>query len=255
VGRAYAGARVVRKTFAIANLSPELNGLVILHLSDLHLRHYFTLDDLQEILSEATVHRPDLVLVTGDVADDLSLLPEALSMISQVKPRLGCFATMGNHEYFRGPDQVRRHFAGSDVRLLVDESVRLPSGGASILLAGVDDPRSMRGDHTRFFKDRMSWMFSPRLGNEFRLLISHRPDVFPHAAERDINLTLAGHTHGAQIGFAGRSVLESSFPQSYLWGEYRIGECQLYTTCGVGHWFPFRLGCPAEAPIIELRTV
>jgi predicted MPP superfamily phosphohydrolase len=86
-------------------------------------------------------------------------------------------------------------------------------------------------------------------------LMTHRPDAFPPAAERDIDLMLAGHTHGGQVGFAGRSILESSLPGRYLWGKYLLGQSQLYTSCGVGHWFPFRLGCPTEAPIIELKSV
>jgi predicted MPP superfamily phosphohydrolase len=42
-------------------------------------------------------------------------------------------------------------------------------------------------------------------------------------------------------------------PERYLWGKYRKGDSQLYTSAGVGHWFPFRLGCPPEAPVIVLR--
>jgi hypothetical protein len=83
--------------------------------------------------------------------------------------------------------------------------------------------------------------------------MSHRPDVFPYAADLGVQLTLSGHTHGGQIGFDGRSVLEGVFPHSFLWGEYAIKASRLYTTCGAGHWFPFRLGCPAEAPLITLR--
>jgi uncharacterized protein len=82
--------------------------------------------------------------------------------------------------------------------------------------------------------------------------MSHRPDAFDHAAVRGIDLTLAGHTHGGQIGMFGRSVFESYWPERYLWGRYERNGSQLYTSAGVGHWFPFRLGCPPEAPVIEL---
>jgi predicted MPP superfamily phosphohydrolase len=87
----------------------------------------------------------------------------------------------------------------------------------------------------------------------FKILMSHRPDAFDYAASQGINLTLAGHTHGGQIGFMGRSLFDSYWADRYLWGEYRQGRSALYTSSGVGHWFPFRLGCPPEAPIIELR--
>jgi uncharacterized protein len=61
-----------------------------------------------------------------------------------------------------------------------------------------------------------------------------------------------GHTHGGQIGLFGRSAFEALAPELHLWGTYARGESRLYTTSGFGHWFPFRLGCPTEAPILEL---
>jgi predicted MPP superfamily phosphohydrolase len=42
-------------------------------------------------------------------------------------------------------------------------------------------------------------------------------------------------------------------PERYPWGLYHKDHTQLYTTAGVGHWFPFRLGCPPEAPLFTLE--
>ena len=39
-----------------------------------------------------------------------------------------------------------------------------------------------------------------------------------------------------------------------IWGHYGAGATQLYTSAGVGHWFPFRLGCPPEAPLFILES-
>jgi predicted MPP superfamily phosphohydrolase len=43
--------------------------------------------------------------------------------------------------------------------------------------------------------------------------------------------------------------------EPYLWGKYKKDKTQLYTSAGMGHWFPFRLNCPPEAPLIELKKV
>lgn len=67
-----------------------------------------------------------------------------------------------------------------------------------------------------------------------------------------MDLTLAGHAHGGQIGFNGHSAFERIWPDQYLWGPYSVGRSRLYTTSGFGHWFPFRVNCPTEAPLIEL---
>ena len=41
--------------------------------------------------------------------------------------------------------------------------------------------------------------------------------------------------------------------QNKEWGLYQRGHSRLYTTSGFGQWFPFRLNCPPEAPLIVLE--
>ena len=89
----------------------------------------------------------------------------------------------------------------------------------------------------------------------FKVLMSHRAKALDFADRFNVDLILAGHTHGGQIGFNRRSVFENFLAnEPYLWGKYKKGKTQLYTSSGVGHWFPFRIGCPAEAPIIVLKN-
>ncbi|RKX26795.1 MAG: hypothetical protein DRP45_02645 [Candidatus Zixiibacteriota bacterium] len=252
IGRAFATAKVSKKQFAYEGLEPGLQGLRILHLSDLHLAHYVTLEDLEQTLLRAETLSPDLILITGDIADDLTLLPDALELIAGLRPRLGAYATVGNHEHFRGITEVRRLFSKSPVALLVDEGVFLATGNSSVFVAGINDPIAMHSVSTEFFQSSIALSLSNNPPDCFTILMSHRPDAFPFAARQSVDLTLAGHTHGGQIGFLGRSLLERHLPEKYLWGHYEIDNSQLYTSCGMGHWFPFRLGCPPEAPVIEL---
>lgn len=244
---------VEKKIMKIVNLPTDLEGLKILHISDTHLRHYVNLDNLEQLLLDAEPFAPDILFLIGDVADDLGQLPDALRMVASFNAPLGHIATLGNHEYFRGIQQVHRIYARSDIPLFVNDSVRLKVGDTTITVGGIDDPRHMGSGNEAFYVSAINQTFSEWDENEFAILLSHRPGAFTYAAERGISLTLAGHTHGGQIGFMGRSLLESSFPDSFLWGEYRRKQSCLYTSSGAGHWFPFRLACPPEAPVIELR--
>ena len=140
---AFSDVRVERKVIRIDDLPDGLEGLRILHLSDLHLMHYVTLDDLAAVLAQAQVLQPHLILLTGDVADDLRLLPDTLAMLEAFAAPLGVFACLGNHEYFRGVHHVRRIFDSSPVPLLVDRAVKLEFGSASFYVGGIDDPRLM----------------------------------------------------------------------------------------------------------------
>ena len=253
VARSFEGIRLTEVPLSYENLPADLEGFKILHLSDLHLSHYVGLDDLSDVLLRAQEHAPDLVVVTGDVADRLNLLPEAIDMITQLNAPYGAYASLGNHEYYRGIVQVKQSFDRSSIPLLVNGSVNIEVSNARITVGGLDDPLRMGRKNNEFFRRCLSETLDQSASGDFTLMMSHRPDALDEAAAAEVDLVLAGHTHGGQIGFAGRSVFDTFWPDRYLWGHYRMGRTQLYTSAGMGHWFPFRLGCPSEAPVIELR--
>lgn len=239
---------LVRMRFA--DLHPDLDGLRILHLTDLHLGVTLHVKDLERALFRAEREGGgfDLLVLTGDIADDFDELRRALDLVHRHAPRYGVYAALGNHEYLHGIDGALRVFAKGPIPLLRDRGVTLPIGDAKLYLAGADDPEGGASHHHGIAKCRAG---SP--DDAFRLLLCHRPSGFRIAAEHGFDLTLSGHTHGGQIGFAGRSLFQLVWPSAFLWGDYAIGKSKLYTSSGFGHWFPFRLGCPAEAPIVVLE--
>jgi len=235
------------------DLHPDLEGLKILHLSDLHLGVAKRVEHLEALLKRVEALKPDLIVLTGDVADDLNELRAALELLHHHRPRLGVFASLGNHEYLHDIRLTRPIYDQSPVPLLVDGGTTLTVGRAKLYVAGADDPVVMGGKQVTDVLERSVARCRERAPDDaFRLLLCHRPEGFAPAAKHGFHLTLAGHTHGGQIGLFGRSAFQSLWPDLYLWGTYARGGSRLYTTSGFGHWFPFRLGCPTEAPLIML---
>ena len=248
--------RLPRVTLACPDLPAALDGLTILHLTDSHIGTYRRLPDFERLLERAAQAGPDLVLVTGDICDDLQSYGDTLALIEQMRPRLGAFACLGNHEYYRGIEAVYESFGRSTIPLLVDEGREVQVGDARVHISGADDPRLMRGGRSQLQLQSSVERCQAAAGvDSFHILMSHRPAAFDYAAALGVELTLAGHTHGYQLGVGGRSLFETWYPESYIWGRYRKQDSQLYTSAGIGHWFPFRLGCPAEAPLITLEPV
>ena len=248
-------AAIKPMTFEWAGLAPQLEGFRILHLSDIHIGFYVGLHQLEGLLREAAAHKPDLILVTGDLSDDLSRLPQALALIEGVGAPYGAWASIGNHEYFRGLRQVKAAHARSGVPLLLESATTLDVDGATLCLAGADDPVRLRGDISAFLRKTVSAALKGRPDEraDFTVMMSHRPRGFEAASDMGVELTLSGHTHGGQVGWGGRSVFDVQ--ARYLWGHYKKREgSQLYTSSGVGHWLPLRIGCPTEAPLITLRS-
>jgi predicted MPP superfamily phosphohydrolase len=234
-------------------LPPALEGLRILQYSDVHLGQFIDLREIERLARLGEAAKPDLVVLTGDVADDLDLLPDALGLFAGIRPRLGTFASIGNHEYFRGLHKARRAYERGPVPLLMESGTVIPVGDARLHLAGADDPRFLGLQSRGFFESTVDKALDGGPSDAFHVLLSHRPEGFDAARTRGLELTLAGHTHGAQVGFAERSVLEPLMPDRYLWGPYQQGGSRLYTSSGTGHWMPFRIGCPREIVVLTLR--
>jgi len=238
----------------IPDLPPALNGLRILHFSDVHLWDLVTLSDLERALDSIPRGDYDLDCVTGDLADDMSQLPRALEMIADLDAPLGHVACLGNHEHSRGLDKALAAYNESPVELLVTSGKLLHHNGYPFVLVGIDDLRSQRRiKQNIFYPAQLKSALGPTSPSAFSILLSHRPSVMPHAAKAGINLVLAGHTHGGQLAVAGRSILELNGTVPWAWGLYRHESTVMHVTCGLGQWFPWRLGCPPEMVILELQ--
>ncbi|HHI03399.1 MAG: hypothetical protein DRP51_00290 [Candidatus Zixiibacteriota bacterium] len=252
IAGSFSEAKVFIRKMAFEDLPLQLNGLRILHLTDSHLGIYKHVTDIEKILHLARKYNPDLILMTGDIADEIDLLPETLRLISEFGVPYGVFAVPGNHEYYRGIEQFKQAHKNSPASLLIGSGQSINVNGKSLYIAGADDPRRMHGNYVSTLNKSIDKSIENALSDSFKILMSHRPEAFDRAAELGINLVLAGHTHGGQIGLGDRSFFENFSPNSYLWGEYSIDKAQMYVSSGIGHWLPFRLGCQTEAPVIEL---
>ncbi|CAN5902336.1 hypothetical protein BH11MYX4_BH11MYX4_52560 [soil metagenome] len=202
------------------------------------------------------------------MADDASLIPGAMALVTRAAAKYGALASLGNHEYLHGITNTRPHFEASRVPLLVSSGRTLNVGGARLFVCGADDPGHMGGDIAKMLAPSIEQAAAHAPAHvDFRLLLCHRPEGLAPAAANGFDLTLAGHTHGGQVGVFGRSLLEYLRPGTSWWGPYQRARpasrsarrsalsrspSRLYTTSGFGHWFPFRLGCPTEMPVIVL---
>ncbi len=244
--------RLVQVPMKFHDLPAALHGFRILHLSDLHLGTGPSVADLRCLLDGLRDNPPDLIALTGDVADKLEELEGALALVTEYAPRCGVYAALGNHEYLNDIVQTLPAYRRSSVRLLINETELVTVDGATLSIAGVDDPVFVSRPRP-FFERAVAACARAAPAEAFKLLLCHRPEGFEAAAAHGFHLTLSGHTHGAQVGVRGRSALEVLLGVPYQWGAYQRGECRLYTTSGFGHWLPLRLRCPAEAPLIVLE--
>ena len=241
--------RVVRVTVPIAGLPADLAGLRIVQLSDLHIGPTLKRDFVEAVVAAANGLAPDVVVLTGDVADGFPLaLRDDVAPLAGLDAPLGKFFVTGNHEYYWDAvgwvSEVRR--LGFDV--LINAHRLLRRGEGRLLLAGVTDRSAGRGIPGHASDPQAALAGAP--ANDVKVLLAHQPTSAFAASAAGFDLQLSGHTHGGQ--YFPFNLLLRLF-QPFVAGLHRLEEMWLYVSRGTGYWGPpLRLGAPAEITVIEL---
>lgn len=246
--------RVQRQTVPVRGLR---RSLTIAQISDIHIGQNLTMAQLERFVRLVNDTAPDLVCITGDIADSpLADLDAFFPILAGLRARYGVCAILGNHDHGTGADRVvaalRRW---TTFRVLRDAAVTLDCDGAPLHVIGLDDrgrdwARGIRSDA------RLAELLDAAPADVPVLLLVHRPDIFEQAAAAGVPLTLSGHTHGGQLAipwFGGRRRNLAEFVTAFDRGLYRRGDAHLYVNSGLGVTGQrIRLFTPREITVAEL---
>lgn len=252
---AYRLPEITRRTLLFPDLPPGLEGLSVLHLSDLHAGIHLGEDEMREIVAKANALRPDLIVQTGDMIDiSPSYIAPYVRALRDLRAPLGVVTVMGNHDRYTGEQAVIRGCRDAGQVVVKNGCHVLERGGATLALLGIDDPRSWTADDPQPHDVDAALRAAP--SGAFKILLAHRPGAWDTAAPRGIPLTLAGHIHGGQlylplVGWsAGRLITK------YVMGHFQRGTSQLYVSRGIGVvGVPIRVFAPPEMALFELRRL
>jgi predicted MPP superfamily phosphohydrolase len=167
----------------------------------------------------------------------------------------------GNHEAWSGKYyEIVKRLKDVGVHVLDDSVVKLSIEDSSLLLFGVRDPDFQTSsyvegtDITEMTNQFNQW--SPYKG--FKILLSHRPELFDLYCEHDMDLIFAGHAHGGQfcIPFIGGLVApDQGLIPKYTRGCYTENESTMFVSRGLGNSiFPVRIFNRPEIVVITLKT-
>jgi hypothetical protein len=253
------GRFIVRRiSVRLPRLPDRLRGLTITHISDMHVGRLFRPEHLPRMVDAANKLNSDQLAVTGDMVDhSIEFLPPACEALRQIKARCGRFMVIGNHDLLASPKEAIVYLERHEPYFLADRTVPLLIDGETIQITGLfwsryDEPKGGDPGHVGRVKTALSTPDPQRC----TIALAHHPHAFDPLAERGVDLTLAGHTHGGQLMLtppgSRTPIGGGSLLFRYIWGEYRRGNSILQVTSGVGNWFPVRVNAPAEIVQIQL---
>ncbi len=136
---------VVRIDVPIANLPRDLEGFRIVQLSDLHVGATLKREFVERVVAQANALGPDLIALTGDVADGLvPALRDEVAPLARLEAPHGKFFVTGNHEYYWDAAGWVREIERLGFSALVNSHRLIHRGAGRLLLAGVTDHSASR---------------------------------------------------------------------------------------------------------------
>lgn len=238
-----------RRDLPVGDLPRALEGFRVIHLTDLHLRRFWS-EAYDRLIRRVNDAAADLILITGDFVNSkrnhVPEVPFARRFVSQLQARFGCFGILGNHDRYG----LEPRMNGSGVMLLDGRRQVIEVNGAPLELIGL--PGVDRRDVTGEVLER----FPPREPGMPRLVLAHFPDLIRKARVLQPDIFFAGHTHGGQICLPGGIpiIRHDSLPPRLVRGIHRVDRTWLVVSRGLGFTgLPLRLFCPAE--VIEITLV
>ena len=249
-------------TFTSPDLPPYFDGYRLVQITDFHLGSFPPGNDfVQKVVDATNNEEPDMILFTGDLVNNqASEVEPYLDTLGQLHASDGIYSIWGNHDYCEYGNnhsigalkRNRRMLYGYQESLgwhqLMNEHHVVSHGMASIAVIGVENPGQPPFTNRSNLKKAMKGL-NPDM---FKILLSHDPHHWRReVVGKNIQLTLAGHTHAGQLKIGKWTPARMAFKE---WGgAYRIGEQMLYVSSGIGGSFPFRLGAWPELTVITLK--
>ena len=270
-GAGYEVQAYTLRRFDVPVLPPGAAPLRVLHVSDLHIvtgqpRKLAWIRELARL-------EPHLVVNTGDTLSAVDAIPDVLSALGPLFAFPGCFVPGNNdywaprrrspHRYFLAhtpsprtgalpwPD-LAAAMAGAGWLDLTHRRETVDTGGATVALAGTDDPHLMR---VRYH--RIAGPADPSA--TVRLGVTHSPEPYllREFAADGYDLVLAGHTHGGQVRvpFGPAIVTNCGIDVRRARWLHRWDERMWFHVCaglGTSPFLPIRFGCRPEASLLTL---
>lgn len=261
--------KIRRIKIRFPNLPAAFRGLKIVQLSDIHSGSFDNKEKVSKGVDMVLAEKADIIFFTGDLVNNRSEeMHSWTSVFSRLNAPMGVYSILGNHDYgdytewpskeakAKNLQELKDIQASMGWKMLNNAHVVLEKGGQQMALIGVEN-WSAKARFPKYGDLKKAYQGTESL--PFKILLSHDPshwDAQVRPEYPDIDLMLAGHTHGMQFGVEIPGWFKWS-PIQYMYEEwaglYKKKRQYLYVNRGYGFLgYPGRVGILPEITVIEL---
>ena len=242
-------------TIKSENLPDDFQGYKIVQVSDLHNTEFG--ENNSDLLLAIKEQSPDIIVVTGDIVDsrrtNVQIARDFVNNASKIAP---VYYVTGNHESrVKIEDEIDNVKLNENVIVLHNKDIFIEKGESVIQLIGVDDPdyKAVK-DSTEYMNKRLEKYCN---NEHFKILLSHRPELFEVYAENNMNVIFSGHAHGGQfrLPFIGGVIAphQGLFPTYDAGLYYATDDTTMVVSRGLGDSIiPLRINNPPELVVVTL---
>jgi hypothetical protein len=243
-----------RPEIKLNNLSADIKGKIAL-ISDLHFNAKTSENQINKLFYALKESNPEVVFIVGDLIDKKDGIKVVGSFVKRITAFTKVYIVFGNWDYFAlkyNINDLKKELESNGAKVLMNESEIIKIGDSDFNLVGIKAPYV--GQNIK--NDLAKSMAGIKNNNLCKILLTHSPESINEAALKNIDLVLAGHTHGGQIyvPFLTRLVIPTKFAfKKYIKGIYKVGDTTLYVNRGIGTSnLPFRFLNLPELTILSL---
>jgi predicted MPP superfamily phosphohydrolase len=250
-----------RRRMPLCGLDPELSGLKLVQISDLHYSPVVWERYLLQFIVWVNEMKPDLVVVTGDlITGGYRYAHRIATILSHVHASRGVICTFGNHDYSiygkasngegsRRADYLEKCLRQRKLTVLRNQVLTLGGkGGLPLTIVGLDDEWSGHIDPEAAFE-----------GVDQRapiICLNHNPANCVELMRYPWQWMLSGHTHGRQVATSrfGRTFYPHRY-RHFTHGYYSVNGRHLYVNRGLAYGQRVLSWCRPEITVFKLESV
>jgi predicted MPP superfamily phosphohydrolase len=227
-----------------ASKYPSLKAALV---TDIHMGAIIGKNRLTKMVNKLNHENPDLILFAGDLVDHNPIPVKEKELgkyFLQLKPRLGMYASTGNHEYIGNAESSIDYLENYGINYLRDTAQMVDNG---LVIVGRED---MQINRLSGNKRKPMESIVPEKHHLPIILIDHQPVEYRKAQKQGVDLMVSGHTHKGQLwpfNYITKRVFENHY------GLMQKGGSWFYTSSGYGTWGPpVRIGNRPEIVIFNI---